>query len=88
MLLIDAPAVPRRFDRTARDGITTSPRVEHMALAAQAWVAQCTARLRQLRPQQDHLSCLRMASSLWRDVSAYDPRIAAEMEHESWLGAN
>lgn len=85
MLLITAPAVPRA---AARDGLAVRPRIEDKALSAQAWVAQCTARLRQLRPAQDHLHCLRTASSLWREVAACDPRIAAEMEHESWLGAN
>ena len=88
MLLITAPAVTRAFDRTAHDGLATLPPVVEQGLTAQAWVAQCTARLRQLRPAQEHLHCLRTASSLWRDVAAYDPRIAAEMVHESWLGAN
>ena len=52
------------------------------------WLAACTARLSQLRPDQGAPVMASMARALWLDVSAFDPVIAAEMEYETWLAGD
>lgn len=49
------------------------------------WVQRCAARLGELRPQHDWALITALAKSMWPDVGGFDPRIAAELEHESWL---
>jgi len=58
----------------------------HHALATlekAEWVAQCTQRLRELRPEQDQRRLAALVDEMWCDVGSFDPVIAAEMEHES-----
>ena len=52
------------------------------------WLVACTARLGQLRPDQDVLALASMARELWLDVAAFDPVIAAEMEYETLLAGD
>jgi hypothetical protein len=48
------------------------------------WIAVCSARLQELRPDEP-LDFLQMtAADMWEDVASYDPVISAEMEHEAW----
>ena len=54
------------------------------ALARSDWVAQCMRRLRALRPDDDPSLLADVANQAWADVSAFDPRLAAEMEHLCW----
>lgn len=49
------------------------------------WLAACTLRLIQLRPDQGTAAMAATARDLWLDVAAFDPVIAAEMEYETWL---
>ena len=57
---------------------------EGAALARPEWVAQCTRRLRALRPHDDPSLLADVANQAWADVSSFDPRVAAEMEHLCW----
>lgn len=52
------------------------------------WLAACTLRLAQLRPDQGVQDIASMARALWLDVAAFDPVIAAEMEYETWLAGD
>jgi len=52
------------------------------------WVAACTHRLIQLRPDQAVSVMASLARALWPDVAAFDPVIAAEMEYETWLAGD
>lgn len=52
------------------------------------WVAACTQRLIQLRPDQAAQVMASQARALWPDVAAFDPVIAAEMEYETWLAGD
>lgn len=52
------------------------------------WLAACTARLSQLRPDQGVPAMASMARALWLDVATFDPVIAAEMEYETWLAGD
>ena len=52
------------------------------------WLAACTARLSQLRPDQSGPAMASMARTLWLDVPAFDPVIAAEMEYQTWLAGD
>lgn len=49
------------------------------------WVRLCASRLGELRPEHDWALVTALAKSMWPDVGGFDPHIAAEMEHESWL---
>lgn len=49
------------------------------------WVQRCAARLGELRPEHDWALITALAKSMWPDVGGFDPHIAAELEHESWL---
>lgn len=49
------------------------------------WVMICAGRLSQLRPDHHRAFIASVAEDLWGDVSSFDPMIAAELEHESWL---
>ena len=55
------------------------------ALTRKDWVRRCAARLCELRPEHDWTLIASLAKSMWPDVGGFDPRIAAELEHESWL---
>lgn len=48
------------------------------------WIATCAARLGELRPDHDRAVTAAIARDLWADVWMFDPKIAAEMEHETW----
>ncbi len=48
------------------------------------WLRACAIRLAQLRPHHDWQAIQVLAQELWMDVAAFDPEIAAEMEHEAW----
>lgn len=54
-------------------------------LTRKEWVRRCAARLGQLRPEHDWTLTAALAKSMWPDVGGFDPHIAAELEHESWL---
>ena len=52
------------------------------------WLAVCTARLDQLRPDEGLIAVASMARAMWLDVGTFDPVIAAEMEYETWLAGD
>jgi hypothetical protein len=47
-----------------------------------SWVARCARRLHELRPAADTAMLDSLAEAMWLEVSAFDPTLAAEMEHE------
>ena len=53
-------------------------------LSQENWIQACAARLVELGHDNDPSQLALLASDLWADVALFDPRIAAEMEHESW----
>ncbi len=56
-----------------------------LTLTRKEWVRMCAARLGELRPEHDWTLIASLAKSMWADVGAFDPVIAAELEHEAWL---
>ena len=56
-----------------------------LSLSRNEWVRTCAARLGELRPEHDWTLINSLAKSMWADVGAFDPAIAAELEHEAWL---
>jgi len=52
------------------------------------WLAVCTARLGQLRPDEGVIAVASKARAMWLDVGTFDPVIAAEMEYETWLAGD
>ena len=58
---------------------------DHLSLTRKEWVRTCAARLGELRPEHDWTLINSLAKSMWADVGAFDPAIAAELEHEAWL---
>ena len=52
------------------------------------WLAVCTARLGQLRPDERLIAVESMARAMWLDVGTFDPVIAAEMEYQTWLAGD
>ena len=56
-----------------------------LSLTRKEWVRLCAARLGELRPEHDWTLIASLAKSMWADVGAFDPVIAAELEHEAWL---
>ena len=56
-----------------------------LSLIRKEWVRTCAARLGELRPEHDWTLINSLAKSMWADVGAFDPAIAAELEHEAWL---
>lgn len=52
------------------------------------WLGACTVRLSQLCPERGVSAMASAARSLWLDVAAFDPVIAAEMEYETWLAGD
>ena len=54
------------------------------AMTRTAWIAHCTRRLRQLRPDESPSTLATVVEEMWLDVSSFDPTLAAEIEHECW----
>lgn len=77
-----APRTTTTPDASPRPARATGSRAE---LTRKEWVRRCAARLGELRPQHDWALITALAKSMWPDVGGFDPRIAAELEHESWL---
>jgi hypothetical protein len=77
MMLIQSTVVSRL------PAIASGSPIDHPVRAAPKlwqrndWLAACTARLSQLRPDQDVPAISMIARGLWLDV-------AAEMEYETW----
>ena len=79
MQSVPQPTAPDASKRQAR---VAAGRTE---LTRKEWVRRCAARLGELRPEHDWALITALAKSMWPDVRGFDPRIAAELEHESWL---
>jgi hypothetical protein len=60
------------------------PRFRPVPSQRGVWIAECAARLSELRPADERAALLSVAADLWSEVSSFDPVLAAEMEHESW----
>lgn len=79
------PATQRPNPASCRSARTAPVEPESKSAARVAWELGCAQRLRELRRADDPASIAAVAARLWVEVGRFDPFIAAEMEHESWL---
>lgn len=85
-MIIQTPMVPRspvNVFAGSEAGQRAPARMRQ--LSRRNWVTICAIRLSQLRPDRDLQIVASVAADMWADVAAFDPVIAAEMEHEDWL---
>jgi hypothetical protein len=73
-----------------RDQFSTNALPRHLAAREHgaeraAWVDACAACLNELMPRLRAAEREALALSMWDEVGYFDPRIAAELEAESWL---
>lgn len=82
---LQLPAAHRLNPASRRSARTVEVESEPKSAARMAWEIACAQRLHELRRGDEPASIALVAAQLWTDVGRFDPLIAAEMEHESWL---
>jgi hypothetical protein len=82
---LQLPATRRPNPAARRSTRTAEVDPESKSAARMAWEIACAQRLHELRRCDEPASIALVAAQLWTDVGRFDPLIAAEMEHESWL---
>lgn len=59
-----------------------------MQFSRESWIEICATRLGEVGHDGDDSELVLLATDLWADVGPFDPRIAAEIEHESWAACS